>query len=128
MKGMRLAVYRDGLLIHQRELSSKSLRLGRLNTCEIALDGDDVARLHAVIDRSIDGRSYELTDLSAGSTRLNGAPVSRAKLRDGDSIRIGHYRIVVRALWDATEEELAAEPITGEVAVRQELAKLKAER
>jgi predicted component of type VI protein secretion system len=140
---MRLAIYRNGHLILHREFSSPALRLGRLGSCDVVLEGDDVARFHAVIDRAVDGRSFELTDLSAGSTRVNGVQVARAKLHEGDEIRIGSYRIVVseaspseesvivprvsRVLWSATPEEMATEPATGEIAVRRELAKVKVE-
>ena len=116
---MRLAIFRFGRLVQHATLSASSVRFGRLSSCEVQLEGDDVARFHAVIDRSLDGTSLELTDLSAGSTKLNGVAVARARLREGDEIRIGRYRILVMAdvAWSATPEEMAAEPVTGEVAI-----------
>jgi pSer/pThr/pTyr-binding forkhead associated (FHA) protein len=125
---MRLVIYKNGLLILHRDFSSASVRFGRLASCEVVLEGEEVARFHAVIDRSIEGGGFELTDMSGGQTRLNGAPVSRAKLEEGDEIRIGSYKIVIatNAIWTATAEEMASEPVTGEIAVRRELAKWKA--
>ncbi len=149
---MRLAVYRNGLLLQHTTFTATSVRIGRLASSDLVLEGDEVARFHAVIDRALDGGGFELTDLSAGATRLNGAPVSRARLHEGDEVKIGRYRIVLASagssaydmvmvpageslvpgrvsgvLWPATAEEMASEPATGEIAVRGELAKLKAE-
>jgi len=69
--------------------------IGRLPECEVALDDPAVSRRHARVTASSDGR-YTVEDLgSTNGVRLNGEPITRASLRDGDSLDLGGVRISV---------------------------------
>src|SRR5437764_207856 len=87
-------------------LHKDSIRLGRLDTCDVVLDDKSVSRIHAAINFIDD--QYELVNLSAANAlTLNGRllPAQRTDvLADGDTIQIGPFAI-----------EIA---ITGENAIR----------
>ncbi|HEV2127734.1 MAG TPA: DUF3662 and FHA domain-containing protein [Thermomicrobiales bacterium] len=63
-------------------------RLGRSSEADIRLDASDVSRNHLRVERQ--GHQVVITDLdSTNGTRVNGEPVQRATLRDGDEILVG---------------------------------------
>jgi len=65
--------------------------VGRLPECDVTLDDPAVSRRHARI--LSDGVDYSVEDLgSTNGLRLNGEPVSRAVLRDGDQLDFGGVR------------------------------------
>ena len=69
-------------------LTREETVFGRTCDCDVVLTEDRVSRRHAAIRRTED--DYELVDLnSTNGTCLNGEPVTRALLRDGDKIAIG---------------------------------------
>ncbi len=69
--------------------------IGRLPECEVTLDDPAVSRRHARVTSTSDG-GYTVEDLgSTNGVRLNGEPVTRAALRDGDSLDLGGVRISV---------------------------------
>lgn len=62
--------------------------LGRSTDADIRLDASDVSRSHLRIERY--GQQVIITDLgSTNGTRVNGEPVQRATLRNGDEILVG---------------------------------------
>lgn len=76
------------------ELSGDRIVVGRLKACDICLPDVNVSREHAAMVP--EGAGWVIEDLgSTNGTRLNGSPVSRMRLRDGDVITIGinelHY-------------------------------------
>lgn len=73
-------------------LQGSSVVVGRLATSGIRLSDANVSREHAVFVREVDGWAIE--DLaSTNGTLLNGSPVSRARLHDGDVVEIGVTRL-----------------------------------
>jgi hypothetical protein len=67
------------------------LRIGRHSDNDIALEHESVHRHHALIQRTPDDE-FLLMDLTAGTGNqplVNGRPVSRAMLSDGDRIALG---------------------------------------
>jgi pSer/pThr/pTyr-binding forkhead associated (FHA) protein len=65
---------------------------GRHPDADIFLDDVTVSRRHVEIMRT-DG-DFEVRDLgSMNGTYLNGEIVDRAKLKDGDELRIGKFRL-----------------------------------
>lgn len=69
--------------------------IGRLPECEVTLDDPAVSRRHARVTSTSDG-GYTVEDLgSTNGVRLNGEPITRAALRDGDSLDLGGVRISV---------------------------------
>lgn len=67
------------------------LRIGRHSDNDISLEHDAVHRHHALIQRTPD-EEFVLMDLTAGTGNqplLNGRPVARAALKDGDRIALG---------------------------------------
>jgi diguanylate cyclase (GGDEF)-like protein len=87
-RGPRLIVVSGMLLGHQIELGDTEVFIGRGSTCAIALPHPSVSRQHCRIWRE-DGR-YHIEDLaSTNRTYLNGEPIKRAELRDGDQISVG---------------------------------------
>lgn len=74
------------------QLSKKITTLGRSIECDICLDDSLVSNEHAEIVSSDDG--FILNDLNSrnGST-INGNEVHNHKLKNGDIIGIGNFRI-----------------------------------
>jgi len=69
-------------------LAGSQVDVGRLEECGICLDDSNVSRRHAAFMRLEDGWAIEDLE-STNGTCLNGQPVRRARLRDGDVIEIG---------------------------------------
>ena len=87
-------------------LGGEVTTVGRGRGADIRLDDPSVSRLHAEIVRR--GPYYYVADLglSRNGTRVNGRPVARRVLDDGDVISFGAARCRVEGL---PQEELAAE-------------------
>jgi pSer/pThr/pTyr-binding forkhead associated (FHA) protein len=66
------------------------MTIGRSRECDIFLEDLTVSRLHATI-KECDHAQYEIVDnRSATGTFVNGRPIKRHKLQDGDMIQIGN--------------------------------------
>ena len=71
---------------------SGTMRVGRSDENDIALNDPSVSRTHAVIDMS--GPAPTVRDLgSTNGTFVNGKRVQREVLRDGDDVRFGNTRM-----------------------------------
>lgn len=82
-------------------LERERVRIGRKSHNDIVLKYPSVSSEHALIIGVGEDRYIE--DLqSTNGTRLNGASVKRAKLRDGDVIRIGRFELQYIADAEAT--------------------------
>jgi diguanylate cyclase (GGDEF)-like protein len=88
----RLIVVSGLLLGHQVEIGAEPVTIGRAAECTISLAHPSVSRLHCRIWQE-DGR-FHIEDMdSTNRTFLNGKPVTRAELRDGDQIGVGSNAI-----------------------------------
>ena len=77
------------------ELQSE-MTIGRSRDCSIFLEDLAVSRLHAII-RQLPNGTYELMDQgSATGTFVNGQPVSRCQLKEGDIVQIGASQLTFR--------------------------------
>jgi len=73
-----------------RPLPTRTVRIGRGGDNDLVVDDLSVSRRHAELRALPDG-TYEIVDLgSHNGTFLNGQPVTRAYLDDGDIVGIGH--------------------------------------
>jgi len=78
---------------HDIVLSGERMVIGRLRACDICLPDVNASREHAALVR--DGAGWALEDLgSTNGTLLNGHPVKRERLADGDIITIGISELV----------------------------------
>lgn len=67
--------------------------IGRMPGTTITTTHKTVARSHAQLLRN--GTAWEIIDLrSPNGTRINGAPVTRARLVHGDVIHCGNFELV----------------------------------
>lgn len=81
------------------------MTFGRVAACDVHLDDNKASRRHARLH--VEGSVVEIEDLgSSNGTLLNGKPVQRRMLRDGDQVQIGATVIVFR------EGAPAAAPVT----------------
>jgi hypothetical protein len=88
----RIATITIGETGHDVALRGDRMVIGRLQECDICLADSNVSRRHAELF-TIEGAWY-LQDLeSTNGTMLNGEPITRARLRDGDVIEIGLTRL-----------------------------------
>ncbi len=83
-----IATVTVGDLAHDVALRGDQVVVGRLSDCQICLADTNVSRRHAAFISIDDGWAIEDLE-STNGTRLNGQPVTRARLRDGDIIEIG---------------------------------------
>lgn len=91
---MRLLVYQGERLVREATVGKDTVRLGRLATCDLVLDGEGVARFHAVIEES--NGAFSVMDMgSPGGTLVEGKRVVRAALAEGTRIEIGSFGISV---------------------------------
>ncbi len=89
-----------------------SFVLGRAPGCDLVVDDTAASRRHCAIERTSSG--YRLVDLkSSNGTRLNGARVESADLKDGDTIQIGTAAIEFRAESSDVAEIVLDEPAAG---------------
>jgi DNA-binding NtrC family response regulator len=87
-----LRFHRGEEFIVEHRLRVGRTTLGRADTCDIALPGDMLSRVHAFIDGR--GGRWFLVDRSRHGTYLKGEQVDRTELHDGDELALGPYRIV----------------------------------
>jgi len=78
---------------HDVVLRGERMVIGRLKSCDVCLADANISRQHAVLER--EGVGWVLLDMgSTNSTLINGAKVTRARLRDGDIITVGTTELV----------------------------------
>ena len=86
----RITLSVDG---REQEITTRSVVLGRSKECDVQVNDANVSRRHAELRQ--EGATYWLVDLdSTNGTELNGRPVKRAKLSDGDRITLGGTDVV----------------------------------
>jgi len=90
--GARLSVsITDGMTVEVR-LGLREIRIGRSREADLQLPDPSVSRLHARIFRV--GTRYFLADLgSRNGTHVDGKAVTQLPLDDGQTFRVGSYRI-----------------------------------
>jgi Protein of unknown function (DUF3662)/FHA domain len=77
----------------RQEVTSPRVVLGRSRSCDIRVSDVNVSRRHAEVRQ--EGATYWIIDLdSTNGTVVNGLPVERERLRDGDTITLGSTDIV----------------------------------
>jgi len=79
----------------QMDLGGEIITIGRDPACEVVLNDINISRKHARIEPL--GRFYVVRDLkSTNGTWVNQNPVKMHLLKDGDVVRIGSCRLVVK--------------------------------
>jgi pSer/pThr/pTyr-binding forkhead associated (FHA) protein len=73
-------------------LDKPVVRIGRSLTADVHLDDASVSRRHALLIREHDG-IHLVDDRSLNGVEVNGRRVTRAVLRDGDTITLGRVRL-----------------------------------
>ncbi len=73
-------------------LSEGALHIGRGLSADLHLDDMSVSRRHAILIVDCGGARI-LDDRSSNGTFVNGRPVQRAELRDGDLIAVGRVEL-----------------------------------
>ena len=87
-----LATVTVGDLAHDVALSGDRVTIGRLASSGVHVPDANVSREHAAFVR--EGSSWWIEDLdSSNGTLLNGEPVDRARLQDGDVVEVGVTRL-----------------------------------
>ena len=76
------------------ELQQHVIKVGRLHSCQLRIDDEKAARIHAVIEQ--EPGEVQIIDLgSAAGTIVNGERVNKRKLAPGDIIQIGDTSIEI---------------------------------
>jgi hypothetical protein len=72
----------------RHEITKRRSTIGRSKECDVQIPDPNVSRRHAELTQ--EGATYWIVDLdSTNGIEVNGKPAKRAKLADGDTIRIG---------------------------------------
>jgi pSer/pThr/pTyr-binding forkhead associated (FHA) protein len=91
-KNARLTIINSWFAGLEIALKKKKTTLGRNLRCDVCLDDSLVLDEHAAIVKTEEG--YVIEDLnSRGGVSLNGRGVRQRKLRSGDTIEIGSFRM-----------------------------------
>lgn len=94
----RMVVAIDGVVIKEVQLTQERTTVGRRPYNDVVIDNLAVSGEHAVVLMA--GDDIELQDLgSTNGTYVNGKPIKRQLLRNGDLVEMGKYQI--RFLLDA---------------------------
>lgn len=90
-----IALIVEDVIINKWEITEEVIILGRTKDCDIQIDDQSVSSKHARIvtepDPFLDrNKLIFIEDLrSTNGTELNGKPVVKEKLNDGDTLKIG---------------------------------------
>jgi FHA domain-containing protein len=82
----------DGAIAHHA-IERGWTRIGRSATADLRLDDPSVSRRHALIVAEPGRGLRVLDDRSLNGVLLNGVPVEWDRLKDGDELAIGRYRL-----------------------------------
>jgi hypothetical protein len=89
-------VFRYGALLATHALEPPSaVKVGRLKTADVVLDGAMVARHHCVVELAVDGRGTVVDLGSEIGTSVDGRRTDRAPLRNKSTIRIRDFALVM---------------------------------
>jgi hypothetical protein len=70
------------------------VKVGRMKSMHVAIEDAAMSRMHSVIERQADG--FDIIDLgSTSGTLVNDKRVTKARLKQGDVIRYGAFRLHV---------------------------------
>ncbi len=113
----KIVVSMDGVAIREVPLAKERTTVGRRPYNDIVIDNLAVSGEHAVI-QLVGGRDIVIEDLnSTNGTRVNGRPVKRQQLEEGDVVQIGKYQLrVQRGVVGTAPPEPPARPVTGSLA------------
>jgi DNA-binding protein YbaB len=94
---------------NEQTFSQPVIKVGKLSSSHYKIEHDEVARMHAVIEREADG-TYVIIDLGSHSgTRVNGKPAAKARIDNASIIELG--KVVVHAyIEEAVEPVNPQEP------------------
>ena len=88
MPKLKITMPETGEVTH--ELVDENITVGRVAENSLQVEHTSVSSRHAQLTLLPNG-NYQLTDLnSTNGTRVNGAPVTEAALRNGDRVRFGN--------------------------------------
>lgn len=84
----------DGVVIKEVQLTQERTTLGRRPYNDIVIDNLAVSGEHAVLHMHLATQAVELEDLgSTNGSYVNGKPIQRMPLRNGDTIEVGKYKV-----------------------------------
>jgi putative serine protease PepD len=114
---MRVVIRQGGRIVGEKTVDRDAIRIGRLSTSDVVLEGEGIARFHAVVEVALDGPGFSVVDMgSPGGTRLRGERICRAPVDEGEPIEIGPYRLTIyRSPKLEVVEEVPLEAILDEV-------------
>lgn len=88
MPKLKVTLPETGEVIH--DLVDENITIGRVDDNSLQIEHTSVSSRHARLTLLPNG-NYQLADLnSTNGTRVNGAPVTEAALRNGDRVRFGN--------------------------------------
>src|SRR5215813_2775223 len=88
-------IFQNDRLVREETLTQGVIKLGKVPSAHLRLDDEAVSRMHAIIEVNRDD-DVQLIDLgSTGGTFVNDQRINKAKLHDGDAIRLGNTRIEI---------------------------------
>ena len=96
--GHYLAWLDDEEEVSHFEIDRGWTRIGRSAAADLRLDDPSVSRRHALIVAEPGRGLRVLDDRSLNGVLLNGEPVEWARLKDGDELAIGRYRLFALAI------------------------------
>lgn len=90
---LKFEVFKAGALIKEELLSQEVIKIGRTLGSHLHIDDDDISGTHAVVEVGGVGQIF-INDLGGVTgTKVNGQPVGRAGLNNGDVITFGNVDI-----------------------------------
>ena len=94
---IRVRVFKGSELVSEQLFNDTLVKVGRHASAQVRLPERGVAAVHAVL--TLDGEDVAVTDVSGErGTFVNGKPVGKQVLAQGDEIRIGTLRLLVDRL------------------------------
>lgn len=106
---LKVTIFRGSDLVGEQRFDRDIIKIGRLASAHLKLDDLSVSRIHAVIEVSSDGQDLSIIDMgSSDGTFVNGERISKEKLRDGDEVKVGAFRLIV-TLDDGASADIVAQ-------------------
>lgn len=106
---IRFEVIASESAVPPEAFDQEMIKVGRLASCQLHLDDQNVSRIHAAIQRGSDG--YTVMDLgSTSGTYVNGEKVTKSEISSGDEIKFGDT--VLRAFIEDASARVSVEAKT----------------